>query len=77
MSGYLPITCPICRSRAEQLDRIIDGDAIRCRTHGEFEFTGTARNEKSRDREDWEKALERAKTRTAPGRRPRIYSTDF
>jgi len=76
MSGYPPITCPICRSQAEQLDRIIDSDAIRCGTHGEFEFTGTARNE-SRDREDWEKALERAKSRTTPGRRPRIYSTDF
>jgi hypothetical protein len=77
MSGYPPITCPICRSQAEQLDRIIDSDAIRCGTHGEFEFTGTARSEKSRDREDWEKALERAKSRTPPGRRPRIYSTDF
>jgi hypothetical protein len=56
MSGYPPITCPICRSQAEQLDRIIDSDAIRCGTHGEFEFTGTARSEKSRDRKDWEKA---------------------
>jgi hypothetical protein len=55
---------PICRSQAEQLDRIIDGDAIRCRTHGEFKFTGTARSEKSRHREDWEKALRRAKSRT-------------
>jgi hypothetical protein len=45
--------------------------------HGEFEFTGTARSEKSRHREDWEKALGRAKSRTSPGRRPRIYSTDF
>jgi hypothetical protein len=77
MSGYPPITCPICRSQAEQLDRIIDGDVIRCHTHGEFEFTRTARNEKSRDRKDWEKAFERAKSRTVTGRRPRIYSTDF
>jgi hypothetical protein len=40
------------------MDRIIDGDAIRCGTHGEFEFTGTARNEKSRHREDWESGVD-------------------
>jgi hypothetical protein len=37
--------CPICKSDAEELDRgTFDGFTIQCSTHGEVEFSDTARS---------------------------------
>ena len=78
-SGKPAPICPICERRADVLDTgDFHGAAIRCLTHGEFEFSRSAfREERRFARDDWETALKRAQHRTNLGKRPRIYATDF
>ena len=69
--------CPICEAQADGLDAAnFHGIAVRCLTHGEFEFSRSAK-ETLRTRHDWEIALNRAQHRTNTRTRPRIYVTDF
>ena len=77
MSRKLSPVCPICEAQAVRLDPAnFRGTAIRCPTHGEFAFSRSA-EEGWPTRKAWETALKRAQHRTNPGRRPRIYATDF
>lgn len=77
--------CPICKSKAPELDRgIFDGYALKCPTHGEFEFTATVRATRMNEpREAWERAHTTARTHALNeaemlgGKRPRIYDGDF
>jgi hypothetical protein len=72
--------CPICKSNAEELEtRTPEMHAIRCETHGEFEFSNTLTHITlwSAPREVWERALQNAKSRTGPGVRPKIIRDDF
>jgi hypothetical protein len=71
------IVCPICEIPADGLDAgYFHGTAVRCLTHGEFEFSRSA-EARTRTRDDWETALKRAQHRTNGDTRPRIYVTDF
>jgi len=72
--------CPICKSNAEELEtRTPEMHAIRCETHGEFEFSNILTHITlwSAPREVWERALQNAKSRTGPGVRPKIIRDDF
>jgi hypothetical protein len=78
--------CPICQADAEELAVTFDGYALKCPTHGEFEFSGTVNaTRQGAPREAWEHALTTARTRaiksgqseTLAGKRPRIVDTDF
>ena len=65
-----PPICPICEMQADGLDDgYFHGIAIRCLTHGEFEFSRSI-EERTRTRDDWETALRRAQHRTNAGRLP-------
>jgi hypothetical protein len=73
-------TCPICKSEVEVLENQIGGAAFRCPKHEEFGVAGTVfsvpefMNAASIR---WERALQVAKKRAAPGERPKITSYDF
>ena len=71
--------CPICKSEAEELERgPFEGFTIHCSTHGEIEFSDTARSARwGEPRERWERALQNAKNRAVLGKRPRIMDDDF
>jgi hypothetical protein len=80
-------TCPVCKAEAEQFERgFIDGYAVKCPTHGWFEFSDTTRATRGNEpREVWERALTKARQRalqtaqheTVAGKRPRILDSDF
>ncbi len=79
--------CPICKSKAQELERgLFDGYALKCPIHGEIEFSDTVRATRmSESREAWERALTNARTRalkiaqheTVAGKRPRVLDSDF
>ena len=77
--------CPVCQAEAEQVEKgFIDGYAVKCPTHGWFEFSDTVRATREHEpREAWEKALTKARHRaltqpeTLAGKRPRILDVDF
>jgi hypothetical protein len=79
--------CPVCQADVEQFEQgFIDGYAVKCPTHGWFEFSDTARVTRSSEpREAWERALTKARARvyqtgqhkTVAGKRPRILDSDF
>src|SRR5579863_8835473 len=47
--------CPVCKAEAEQFEGgFIDGYAVKCRTHGWFEFSDTVRATRENEpREAW------------------------
>ena len=73
--------CPICKSDAQEIEPgFFDGKTFRCPTHHEFEVADTVLKIPvlmDADSSQWEGALKKATNRSAPGRRPRIFSTDF
>lgn len=79
--------CPVCQAEVEQSEAgFIDGYAVKCPTHGWFEFSDTVRATRSSEpRETWERALTKARERvyhtgqhkTVAGKRPRILDSDF
>jgi len=78
--GSVMAICPICKSTAEALDKVGDGDGFDCPTHGKFKvassvFAIPALNNSSR--EQWETALNRAKQKANPGEWPLIRTYDF
>ncbi len=75
-----PLLCPICKSRAQELDRTGDATGFHCETHSAFKVANTVfAEQRSRNysREQWEAALRKAKQRTKPGEWPVINSNDF
>lgn len=73
------VKCPICKSDARPLAKIIDGDGFHCPTHQEvWVARGVVRQMRNRARDEWKRALAKAKSRVAVrGGRPVIRSDDF
>ena len=72
--------CPICKSRALELDRTGDATGFLCATHEDFKVANTVfaeRRTKNYTNEQWEAALRKAKQRTKPGEWPLITTNDF
>ncbi len=76
----MALICPICKSAAEELDRVGDATGFHCATHSNFKVADTVfAEERAKDytRERWEAALDKAKQRTKPGEWPVIDHYDF
>ena len=57
-------TCPICKLRAKQLDKIGDSEGFDCPKHKRFKVAGSVfalGTTAKRTPDEWEKALSRAK----------------
>jgi hypothetical protein len=59
------VICPICKTKAQPLDKIGDADGFECATHERFRVVGSVFATDLRDapREKWEAALKKAKER--------------
>ncbi len=76
----MALVCPICKSPAQELDRVGDATGYHCATHGDFKVADTIfAEERAKDytREQWEAALGKAKQRTKSGEWPVRTSYDF
>jgi hypothetical protein len=76
----MTLLCPICKSRAQKLDRTGDATGFDCETHGKFKVANTVFAEqrvRNYTNEQWEAALRKAKQRTKAGEWPVIKSSDF
>ncbi len=76
----MTLVCPICKSPAQELDRVGDATGFHCAEHGNFKVSDTVyavQRAKDYTREQWEAALGKAKLRTKPGEWPVIGSYDF
>jgi hypothetical protein len=73
------VTCPICKSEAEEIEGdTFDGMWFRCLKHREFGVSDTAlKTRKNAEPEDWEGALKKAIERACPEERPKILDLDF
>jgi hypothetical protein len=73
--------CPICKSISEQIEPgLRDGKTYRCPKHDEFDVTDTVLQSSdlmNANATKWETALERARERALPGKRPRIRTNHF
>ena len=76
----MTLVCPICKSVAQEPDRIGDATGFYCATHSGFKVADTLFAElsaKEYTRQQWELALRKAKRRTKPGEWPLVRSGDF
>jgi hypothetical protein len=74
------LTCPICKSSAEELPRTANAAGYQCATHGNFKVADTVFAEaKANDytQAQWEAALDKAEERTEPDEWPLIITDDF
>jgi len=73
------VTCPICKTKAQPLDKTSDADGFECASHGRFRVAGSVFATALRDapREKWEAALTRARTRQPDEWAPTIMTYDF
>ena len=73
-----PINCPICKSKAQELDRTGDATGFDCGEHGKFKVADTVFSTvKATTREQWERALKLAKGRAKLNEWPVIRHFDF
>jgi hypothetical protein len=70
-------TCPICGAEAAALDKTGHADGFDCREHGKFKVASSVFATKNPNREQWEAALKRAKTRQSDAWAPVILIDDF
>ncbi len=70
----MSLICPICKSPAQEVDRVGGATGFHCTEHGTFRVAGMVLDY---TREQWEAALAKAKLRTKPGEWPVIRSYDF
>jgi hypothetical protein len=74
----MPLVCPICKSRAQQLPSIGGTTAFRCVIHHNFKLADAVwPDAEGYTREQWEIALRKAKQRAKPGQWPIIRRGDF
>jgi hypothetical protein len=73
------VICPICKSKAQPLDKVGDADGFDCPHHKRFKVAGSvfATQHKYASPEEWETALTKAKQRTEQGEWPLIETHDF
>jgi hypothetical protein len=74
------VICPICKTKAQPLDKVGDAAGFECATHERFRvvdsvFAIPALCEAPREK--WEAALRRAKQRQPGERAPMIETYDF
>jgi hypothetical protein len=73
-----PVTCPICKSNALELDRTGDATGFDCSEHGKFKVSNNVfSTAKETTRELWERALKLAKGRAKLNEWPVIRHFDF
>jgi hypothetical protein len=70
-------TCPICGTEAAALDKTGHADGFDCHEHGKFKVSSSVFATKNPNREQWEAALKRAKTRQPDAWAPVIQIDDF
>jgi hypothetical protein len=74
------VTCPICKTKAQPLDKLGDADGFECATHERFRVAGSVFGTPAlRDapRVNWQAALKRARTRQPSEWAPTIETCDF
>jgi hypothetical protein len=70
--------CPICGTEAVELDRTGHAEGYDCARHGKFKVAHTVLSTKQgMVRAQWERALEKARSRTTADQWPTIITSDF
>jgi len=70
--------CPICGAEIIPLPKTGDADGFDCPVHHGFKVAGTVFATRTTiTRQEWEHALQNAKTRAKPGKYPLIRDGDF
>jgi hypothetical protein len=73
-------TCPICKKEAAALPITGDADGYDCQSDGQFKVAGTLKalpTYAEASTADWQKALQKARSRTKPGDCPTILADDL
>ena len=74
------LVCPICRTKAQPLDKIGDATGFECMNHGRFRVSRTVLDTPAlvaKPMQEWEVALKRAKARQPEEWAPMIETGDF
>ena len=72
--------CPICKKEATALPRTGDADGYDCPTNGQFKVAGTVMalpEYQEASTADWERALQKARSRMKRGELPTIQANDL